>query len=214
MRAPSLLAVALFAGSLASTVPILAAYSDEGKPGASNSAAPGPPSAPTGQAAFIEALNQGSLKSVAKDLPAAAESFRRATKLQPRNPLGYYLLGEALLGSGSLPDAEAAWVQGEQVASSGPPMVEAKILFAFADLRERQGRWDDATAAWKRYADFAGQHPDAGVFPESAGTRIKDIEAMQKQNKDYAIVRKRIRDEDGGTIPGAKLPPPEPAAGQ
>jgi len=215
MRVRSLLAGALFAGSLASTVPILAAYSDEAKPAASSPAlaARVPPSAPTGHAAFIDALNQGSLKYVAKDLSAAAESFRTATKLEPRNPLGYYLVGEALLGSGSLPEAEAAWLQGEQLASSGPPTVEAKILFALADLRERQGRWDEATAAWKRYADFAAQHSDAGVFPESAGTRIKDIEAMQKQNKDYAIVRKRIRDEDGGTIPGAKLPPPEPTPG-
>jgi hypothetical protein len=49
---------------------------------------------------------------------------------------------------------------------------------------------------------------------ESAGTRIRDIEAMQKQNKDYTTVRKRIREEDGGTIPGAKIPPPEPAPGQ
>jgi hypothetical protein len=207
-RVRSLLAlVALSVGGLASTVPLLAADSSGGKPAVSTSA-----SAATGRAAFIDAINQGSVKYVAKDIPVAIDFFRKATQLEPQNPLGYYLLGEAFLGSGSLPDAEAAWLQGEQVASSGPPSVQAKLLFVLADLRERQGRWADSKVAWKRYADFAAQNGDAGVFPESAARRIRDTEAMQKQNKDYAIVRKRIRDEDGGTIPGAKIPPPEPTS--
>jgi tetratricopeptide (TPR) repeat protein len=193
---------ALVSGALALAVPLLAADSSAGKPAGA---------ALSGQAAFIDVVNQGSVKYVGKEIPAAIDFFRKATQLQPGNPLGYYLLGEALLGSGSLPDAEAAWLQGEQVAASGPPSVHAKLLFVIADLRERQGRWTDAKAAWKRYADFAAQNTDAGVFPASAEARIRDIEAMQKQNRDYVIVRKRIRDEDGGIIPGAKIPPPEPA---
>jgi hypothetical protein len=192
-----LVVAALVTGATASIVPLVAA-------------SPAPPV--SGQGGFIEAINQGSLKYVAKDIPAAIDFFRKATQLQPRNPLGYYLLGEALLGSGSLPDAETAWLQGEQVASSGPPSVQAKLLFVIADLQERQGRWEDAKVAWKRYADFATQNPDAGVFPATAEARIRDTEVMQKQNKDYVIVRKRIRDEDGGSIPGVKIPPPEPPA--
>jgi tetratricopeptide (TPR) repeat protein len=160
-----------------------------------------------GQGDFIEAINQGSVKYVGKEFPAAVEQFRKAVQIQPRNPLGYYLLGEALLGSGSLPDAETAWLQGEQVADAGPPSVHAKLLFVMADLRERQGRWDDAKTAWKRYADFAAQAGDAGAFPETPEARIRDIEAMQKQDKDYVIVRKRIREEDGGAL--GKMPPPE-----
>jgi tetratricopeptide (TPR) repeat protein len=192
-------------GALSATLPILAADSKLG---------PNPlPAAPVqvGQAAFLDAVSQGSVKYVGREIPEAIDLFRKATQLQPRNALGYYLMGEALLSSGNLPDAEAAWLQGEQVASSGPPSVHAKLLFVIADLRERQGRWNDAKAAWKRYADFAAQNADAGVFPASAETRIKDTSAMQTQDKDYVIVRKRIRDEDGGTVPGAKLPPPEPA---
>jgi len=173
--------------------------------------AAGPGSKPAGasksQAEFIDAINQGCLKYVAKELPASVELFRKAVQIEPRNPLGYYLLGEALLGSGSLPDAETAWLQGEQVADAGPPSVHAKLLFVMADLRERQGRWDDAKVAWKRYADFATQTADAGAYPESADARIRDTEAMQKQDKDYVIVRKRIRDEDGGAL--GKMPPAE-----
>jgi tetratricopeptide (TPR) repeat protein len=196
MKPRALLAVAVLVGSFAATVPIWA--------GGAGVAAP---VAKGGPAEFNDAINQGSLKYVGKETDQAIELFRKATQLQPRNPLGYYLLGEALLGAGSLTDAETAWLQGEQVADSGPPAVKAKLLFVLADLRERQGRWEDAKAAWKKYSDFASGNPDAGAFPESAATRIRDTEAMQKQYKDYAIVRKRIRDEDGGTL--GKMPPPE-----
>jgi tetratricopeptide (TPR) repeat protein len=197
MRPRTLIALALVGGSVALAFPIAAA----GGKASANDAAQSKP-----QGEFDDAINQGCVKYVAKDIPGAIELFRKATQIQPRNPLGYYLLGEAQLGAGSLPDAEAAWLQADQVSDSGPTAVKAKILFVLADLRERQGRWDDAKVAWKRYADFAGT-PDSGAFPESAATRIKDIETMQKQYKDYAIVRKRIRDEDGGAL--GKMPPPE-----
>jgi tetratricopeptide (TPR) repeat protein len=196
MRPRTWIALALVLGALASTAELAAA----GK---------GNPAASKAQTDFDNAINQGMVKYVEHDVPRSIELFRQATQIQPRNPLAYYLLGEAQLGAGSLPDAEAAWLQADQVSDSGPPAVKAKILFVLADLRERQGRWDDAKAAWKRYADFAAQASDAGAFPESAASRIQAIEKMQQQNKDYAIVRKRIRDEDGGAL--GKMPPPEKA---
>jgi tetratricopeptide (TPR) repeat protein len=197
MRVRSLLIAALVTGAIASTLTLAAA----GAGGAKDMAAS------KSQHEFSDAINEGCVKYVGKELPAAIELFRKATQLEPRNALGYYLLGEAQLGAGSLPDAEAAWLQGDQVADGGPVSVKAKLLFVLADLRERQGRWEDAKVAWKRYADFAAQSPDAGAFPTSAEARIRDIDAMQKQYKDYAIVRQRIRDEDGGAL--GKMPPPE-----
>jgi tetratricopeptide (TPR) repeat protein len=198
MRPRTWIALALVLGALASTAELAAAGGKGPAPAASKS-----------QTDFDNAVNQGMVKYVEHDIPRAIELFRQATQIQPRNPLGYYLLGEAQLGAGSLPDAEAAWLQGDQVSDSGPPGVKGKLLFVLADLRERQGRWDDAKAAWKRYADFCAQSSDAGLFPESAATRIRDIEKMQQQWKDYTIVRKRIRDEDGGAL--GKMPPPEKA---
>lgn len=198
MRPRTWIALALVVGGIASTAQLAVAG---GKGPAKD------PAASKSQTDFDNAVNQGCVKYVEHDIPRAIELFRQATQIQPRNPLGYYLLGEAQLGAGSLPDAEAAWLQADQVSDSGPLSVKAKVLFVLADLRERQGRWDDAKAAWKRYADFAAQASDAGAFPQSAATRIKDIEKMQQQYKDYAIVRKRIRDEDGGAL--GKMPPPE-----
>jgi tetratricopeptide (TPR) repeat protein len=197
MRLRTLMFSAVLAGAVASPLSLAAA----GAGGAKDAA----PSKSKNE--FSDAINEGCVKYVAKDLPGAIELFHKATQLQPRNPLGYYLLGEAQLGAGSLPDAEAAWQQGEQVSDGGPPPVKAKLLFVLADLRERQGRWEDAKTAWKRYADFAAQVGDAGAFPQSAEARIRDISTMQKQYKDYAIVRKRIRDEDGGVL--GKMAPPE-----
>jgi tetratricopeptide (TPR) repeat protein len=197
MRLRTFMFSAVLAGALASTLSLAAAGAGDTKDAA--------PSKSKNE--FSDAINEGCVKYVAKDLPGAIELFHKATQLQPRNPLGYYLLGEAQLGAGSLPDAEAAWLQGDQVSDGGPPSLKAKLLFVLADLRERQGRWEDAKTAWKRYADFAAQVGDAGAFPQTAEARIRDISAMQKQYKDYAIVRKRIRDEDGGVL--GKMAPPE-----
>lgn len=197
MRVRSLLVMAVVTGVLASTLSVAALGAGGGTKDTAGSKA---------QTDFSDAVNAGCVKYVAKDFPGAIELFRNATQVQPRNPLGYYLLGEAQLGAGSLPDAEAAWLQADQVSDNGPPSVKAKVLFVLADLRERQGKWDDAKTAWKRYADFAASN-DAGAFPVSAETRTRDINAMQKQYADYAIVRKRIRDEDGGAL--GKMPPPE-----
>jgi hypothetical protein len=188
-----LLAAALVTGSVAVALPLAAA----GGKGTPNSA----------KVEFEDAVNQGCVKYTSRDNDGAIDMFRKATTIQPRNPMGYYLLGEAQLGAGSLSDAEASWVQAEQVADAGPPALKAKILFVMADLRERQGRWDDAKAAWKVYGDYAAQTGDAGAFPETATTRIHDIEAMQKLYVDTAVVRKRIREEDGGAL--GKMPPPE-----
>jgi tetratricopeptide (TPR) repeat protein len=196
MRVRSLLVMAIGVGALASTLTLAAAGA-----GAKDA------TASQAQHEFSDAINEGCVKYVGKELPAAIELFRKATQLEPRNPLGYYLLGEAQLGAGSLPDAEAAWLQADQASDGGPASLKAKVLFVLADLRERQGRWEDAKTAWKRYADFAAQTPDAGAFPGSAEARTRAITTMQKQYKDYAIVRQRIREEDGGAL--GKMPPPE-----
>jgi tetratricopeptide (TPR) repeat protein len=198
MHLRSVLVLAVMAGALASTLSFGAAGAGKGTRDVATSKSPDE---------FSDAINAGCVKYVAKELPAAVELFRRAIQLRPRNLLGYYLLGEAQLGAGSLQDAEAAWTQGDQVAEGGPPSLKAKLLFVLADLRERQGRWEDAKIAWKRYADLAEPNGDAGAFPASAETRIRDINAMQKQYKDDAIVRQRIRDEDGGAL--GRVPPPE-----
>ena len=68
---------------------------------------------------FLEAIKDGSAKYEAKDIAAAIEAFQKATALEPRNPVGYYYLGEAQLGNKDLPQAESAWLHASQVSDEG-----------------------------------------------------------------------------------------------
>jgi predicted Zn-dependent protease len=91
----------------------------------------------TGLSQAMEAIAEGNDKLVARDAPGAIESYKRAIKLQPRNPLGHLMLGQALVTMNALPEAEAAFRAGEGVAD-GAPAMKARLLFSLADLKERQ----------------------------------------------------------------------------
>jgi tetratricopeptide (TPR) repeat protein len=151
---------------------------------------------------FTDAVKDGTDKYVAKDFTGSVEAFQKASELEPRNPLGYYSLGEAQLGNKDLAQAESAWLHASQVSDGGPPGLKLKIFFVIADLRERQKRWDDAKAAWEQYGDVCAKFPDAGAFPGVVKERIAMIDAMLTQDKAYEIVRTRIAEE--------KAHPPKP----
>ncbi len=144
---------------------------------------------------FLDTIKEGTDKYIAKDVSGAIESFVKATELEPRNPLGYYFLGEAQVGNKDLAQAESAWLHASQVSDEGGPALKLKIFFVIADLRERQKRWDDAKASWEQYGDLCAKFPDAGAFPNVPKERIASIDAMLNQDKAYDIVRKRIAEE-------------------
>ena len=144
---------------------------------------------------FVDAIKDGGDKYASKDVAGAIEAFQKATQLEPRNPLGYYFLGEAQLGNNDLAQAESAWLHASQVSDEGTSGLKAKIFFVIADLRERQKRWDDAKASWEQYGEVAAKVLDGTSFPQVAKERILAIETMQKQDKAYEIVRKRIAEE-------------------
>ncbi len=153
---------------------------------------------------FMETCLQGNAKYVARDLPGAIELYRRAIVLAPRNPLGHYLLGEALLASGSLNDAELSWKTAEEASDDRNPTMRARVLFVLADIKERQKKWDEAKAAWQVYGDYAQKHADAGASTQTSISRGQAIDDMLKQDKLYEVVRQRIAAERDG---GAEAPP-------
>jgi TolA-binding protein len=171
-------------------------------------AAPAPAKAKEDPAAvkhkqFLEAVNDGISKYTSKDISGSIDAFQKATAAEPRNPMGYYLLGEAQLGNGDLSQAESAWLHASQVSDEGSIGLKAKIFFVVADLRERQKRWDDAKAAWEQYGEVAAKAPAGQAFPNVVKERIAAIDAMLTQDKAYEIVRKRIAEEKakGGAAP-------------
>ena len=91
--------------------------------------------------------------------------YRQAIQLAPKRPLPHYLLGEAQLGAGNLPEAEAALTDAEQSSDDRDPNVRGKILFVIADLKEREKKWDDAKTAWKAYARLRSEARRRGNGP-------------------------------------------------
>ncbi len=196
MLAPHRVALALLlCAPVISAVTVRGAAADEETQPAARAKGRREASKATAASEFKETCVQANARYVSHDTAGAIELYRKAISLQPRNPLGHYLLGEALLGSGNPAEAEASWLQADQVAENGPASVKAKILFVLADLRDRAKKWDEAKLAWQKYVDFCSKHSEIGAFPASGTARIQAIDEMLKQDKAYEIVRQRIKEE-------------------
>ena len=192
------------------------------KPDAPKAAAAKPKAAPdagdrydpeniTSLSQFMEIVGKGNEKYNAKDYPAAIDTFKKAVQLNPRHPLGSYLLGEAFLASGNLGEAEAAFKAAEEQSDPKFPLVRSHVLFAVADCYEREKKWDLARTAWQAYTEHAAKlGTDGGAHPQSGAARIKAIDDWLKLDKQYEIVRQRIAAEktDAGASgkPGAAPP--------
>jgi tetratricopeptide (TPR) repeat protein len=195
MRAPHVVAALFGAHLVLSGAPARADGRADAKPAASKIRHDA--NNVTGISEFMEVCVQANARYVSHDTAGAIDLYRKAIKLQPRNPLGHYLLGEALLGTGNLQEAEASWLEADQVVDNGPPWIKAKVLFVLADMREREKKWEDAKVAWQRYIDYCGKHADVGL-PASGSSRMQAIDEMLKQDKAYDIVRQRIKEEKEG----------------
>ena len=190
-------------------VPLAAAWGDETpapKPMSDAGVTRHDPDNKTALAEWMERCIAGNAKYLAHDVPGAIDLYRQAIQLAPKRPLPHYLLGEAQLGAGNLPEAEAAFNDAEQTSDDRDPNVRGKILFVQADIREREKKWEDAKTAWKTYGEYAAKHADAGMAPASPPARIQAIDDMLKQDKAYEVVRQRIADEgkDAGPPDAAK----------
>lgn len=151
----------------------------------------------TGLSEAVEIVSQGNKKFEDKDVQGAIDAYRRAIALAPKNPLGHYFLGVGLLAAGNPQEAEISFNQAVSVGESNPG-VKARALFALADLKERQKKWEEAKAAWQTYADYVTKHSDAG-YAESGQTKMLAVDEMLKQDKAYDVVRERIAaDKDSG----------------
>ncbi len=195
--------LALACTTLAVASPAFAEGKSEAK-----AAAPTPGHDPNNVTGISDAMVEvvaGNEAFVAKDLSGAVEHYKRAIQVQPKNPLGYFMLGEAQLAMGNPDEAEQSWKEGDAVADPVPE-VKSRILFAVADLKERQKKWEEARAGWQKFTDYANLK---GVgYPESGAARLKALDTMMKQEKAYEVVRQRIADERAAAAKGPETAPP------
>jgi tetratricopeptide (TPR) repeat protein len=139
----------------------------------------------------VELVNKGDRAYVSRDFDGALAAYREAIQAEPQNPLGHYRAGAAQLARGDQKEAEAAWVAGLRFAGQDGSL-KARLLFALADLRERQKNSDEALARWKDYAKTAEDYKEAVTYPATAVERVSRNEAWKKNATDSAAVKERI----------------------
>ncbi|MFW5739936.1 MAG: tetratricopeptide repeat protein [Myxococcota bacterium] len=152
---------------------------------------------------FMELLNEGNAAYIARDYAGAVAKYQEALQKEPSRALGHYMLGQAFLADGKLQEADSAWQSALRYAEK-EPVLKAKTLFVIADLRERQGQWEEATQAWQAYAQFVGANPNANGYPATATERQKAIETRKDLAAKYAEVKKRIAQREKDAAAKAK----------
>jgi tetratricopeptide (TPR) repeat protein len=157
------------------------------------------PKGAKGVSPYIELISKGDRAYVARDFDAAIAAYRDAIKLEPERGLGHYRVGSAQLAKGDQKEAEAAWVNGLRFAARETAL-KARLLFALADLRERQKNNDDAIGRWKDYTRAADEDKAAITYPATATERVTRNEAWKKAlvSGDEVKVRiaKRLKEAD------------------
>lgn len=151
------------------------------------------PQGKKGISPYTVRLVQGSAAHAAHDDKGAVAAFKAAIASDANAPFGYYLLGETHLAAGRVDEAEEAFRTGLSKAE-GADHVKAKLLFVLADLRERQGKLDEAKKLWTEYAQFVAMHPRVGGHPHSSAERLKRIDSHIELAQQGALVRQRIED--------------------
>jgi tetratricopeptide (TPR) repeat protein len=140
---------------------------------------------------YLELIVKGDHAYVARDFDGAIAAYREAIKAEPEKALGHYRVGAAQLAKGDQKEAEAAFVNGLRfVAKDGT--LKAKLIFALADLRERQKNNDEAIGRWKEYSKNSEDNKEAITYPASATERVARNEAWKKNVADSEEVKGRI----------------------
>jgi tetratricopeptide (TPR) repeat protein len=144
-----------------------------------------------GSAAYQELIVKGDRAYVARDFDGAIAAYREAIKTEPENALGHYRVGAAQLAKGDQKEAEAAYVNGLRFVGKDGTL-KGKLIFALADLRERQKNNDEAIARWNDYSKNAADEKEAYTYPATATERVARNEAWKKNAAESAEVKTRI----------------------
>ena len=140
---------------------------------------------------YMEQIAKGDRAYVARDFDGAIQSYREAIKMEPEKALGHSRVASAQFAKGDQKEAEAALVNGLRFVGKDGTL-KAKLIFALADLRERQKNNDEAIGRWKEYSKNAEEEKEAITYPASATERVARNEAWKKNVADSEEVKTRI----------------------
>jgi tetratricopeptide (TPR) repeat protein len=140
---------------------------------------------------YMELILKGDRAFVARDFDGAIAAYRDAIKSEPEKALAQYRVGEAEMAKGDQKEAEASFVSGLRFVGRDGTL-KAKLIFALADLRERQKNNDEAIGRWKEYSKNAEDEKEAITYPATATERVARNEAWKKNVAESAEVKTRI----------------------
>ena len=140
---------------------------------------------------YMELITKGDRAVVARDFDGGIAAYREAIQKDPRNALGHYRVGAAQMLKGDQKEAEAAFVAGLRFVGRDGTL-KGKLIFALADLRERQKNNDEAIARWKEYSKNSEENKEAYTYPATATERVARNEAWKKLEAEAAEVKTRI----------------------
>jgi tetratricopeptide (TPR) repeat protein len=176
---------------LAAWVALASAAHAEDKKGKADAKADAPTKAVKTDGPYMELITKGDRAVVARDFDGGIAAYREAIQKDPRNALGHYRLGAAQLLKGDQKEAEAAFVAGLRFVGRDGTL-KGKLIFALADLRERQKNNDEAIARWKEYSKNSEENKEAYTYPATAAERVARNEAWKKLQAEAAEVKTRI----------------------
>jgi len=142
-------------------------------------------------AEFKKRIAAGQKKVSTRDFVGAIDEFRNALTEEPTNCIGHYFLGAAQVLKGDPKEAELAWQMGVRYTEKKDKW-KGRFLFVLADLQERQGKVDEAKAAWATYLKFLNEHPQLKGYDGTAEERRRVIDVHNELIAQYAPVRRRI----------------------
>lgn len=149
------------------------------------------PKGKKGISPFWDAIRRGDEAAMAGDFIKAEASYNAAAEIAPRHPIAPLRLGQVLIRAGKLTQAETAYQQALELTEKDVTL-HAAALFVLADLKERQGRRDEAILAWKAYAEYLRKEPSARGYLETPTEREQRISRYKEVAADSKNVRERI----------------------
>jgi tetratricopeptide (TPR) repeat protein len=150
------------------------------------------PTAPAGPNPYSPLVQKGDSAYLARDFDTAIAAYREELQKNPSTAGAHFRLGQAQLAKGNSTDAEASWQTALRFTGQDETL-KSKLLFALADLKEREKAYDDAIVRWKAYQEHAQAQPNAkGLHPATAAERLKRLEEWKANREASAAVKARI----------------------
>jgi hypothetical protein len=162
---------------------------------------------------YNEDLAKGRKAFQDKNYDGAIAAFKDAIGKDGERMDAYLLMAQAQLAKGAVDDAVKSADDGRSKAGTEP--VQAKMIFFRAEASERKSntgpgvdnapgsplaaiakKWQQVKTVWTEYSGFVDGREKVQGYKASSDDRALKVDARVKRDNDFAVVRKRIVDNE------------------